>query len=59
MICFICKKKLNLIQIIRKCKCEKLFCYQCLKNHSCDFNYRVENQKYLKQKLYKVENKKL
>ena len=49
--CFHCKKKLSLIELNFRCKCEHMFCQLHLSAHShnCNFNYLKEKQDKVKQ----------
>ena len=54
-----CNKKINLTSI--KCKCEKIFCsyHRYPEQHNCDFNYKDEMSKKLKDLNPKITNKKV
>lgn len=42
-----CKKKLSLVDLERKCKCEKIFCqkHRAINNHNCSFDYKANKDK--------------
>lgn len=61
MICFVCKKKLNLIeQSIGNCKCGNMYCnkHRKITNnekeldsgkfHLCQYDYKIQQQTYIK-----------
>lgn len=52
--CFICQKKLKLIEItIQKCKCENVFCKKHKEpmDHQCTYNYFQVNSNLLQNEL--------
>jgi hypothetical protein len=52
MRCFSCEKKLKLSEeAIGKCKCDNIFCIKHRENHSCDYDYKLENTKNLSKSL--------
>lgn len=52
--CKCCNKNLYLFGI--KCRCDNLYCYNCLdiKIHNCNFDYKLENQNILRKKILQV-----
>ena len=56
--CFQCKKKSN---FNFDCKCNKLFCLNCLPfySHNCSFNFREMNQNNLKNENEKIVKSKV
>ena len=53
MKCYKCKKK-TLIEY--KCKCDNIFCLNCISSfiHHCSFDYRNEKRKLLEEQNIKV-----
>lgn len=50
--CKTCKKKINKLYIeMYTCKCKKLYCGIHRHTHKCDFDYKNEYQKLLKDKM--------
>ncbi len=45
-----CKKKLNLVDLERKCKCQKIFCskHRTANDHNCSFDYKTNKDNILK-----------
>ena len=52
--CRNCRKK-SLFE--HKCRCELSFCLNCLPHyiHNCDFDWRKDNEKFLKENNPKIE----
>ena len=52
-----CAKCLKKHLIIVECKCCKKFCLNCLPHyiHNCDFDWRKDNEKFLKENNPKIE----
>jgi hypothetical protein len=47
-----CNKKLSIAELqIGLCKCNKVYCskHRIFSNHDCDYNYKQENEKKLKE----------
>ena len=59
MRCCKCSIKIKLYLNIMTCKCGNRYCNKCKISHKCEYNYIGENKKRLKEKLTKVEGKKL
>lgn len=58
--CFICNKKISKFYLVlRKCKCDKIFCKNHIYNHLCSYNYYEEQEKYLKKSLSKIKTEKI
>ena len=57
--CNNCRKKLGMMEF--KCKCELKFCSSCIQpeKHNCTFDHRTQEINKLKEKLIKVETKKV
>lgn len=51
-----CAKCLKKELIIEECKCNKKLCLNCLPhyNHNCGFDWRKDNEKYLKENNPKI-----
>lgn len=61
MLCFKCSIKLKpyLVYMTISCKCGNVYCNQCKLSHDCSYDYFGENQKRLREKLTKIEGKKM
>jgi hypothetical protein len=51
-----CQKCLKKKLVVEQCKCQKIFCLDCLPsfNHNCDFNWRQENKNNLEKMNPKI-----
>ena len=51
-----CEKCLKKQLFIDDCKCNKKLCLNCLPhyNHNCDFDWKKDNEKYLKESNPKI-----
>ena len=58
---FECKKKLTLIDLQKKCKCNNYFCIKHFSNlnHSCSHDYKKETKAILEKQNVKCENSKV
>ena len=56
-----CKKKLSLMDLQKKCKCEKQFCMSHFSNnsHNCQFDYAKSNKELLEKRNPKCEHAKI
>ena len=59
--CFKCNKKLSLGQQGMNCKCGNQYCSLCRypESHECEFDFREDAKKKLKDQLVKVSGDKL
>ncbi len=50
-----CKKRLNWVDVSKKCKCGKSFCinHWHITDHECTFDFKSEHKKYLSSILLK------
>ena len=56
-----CKKKLSLMDLQKKCKCDKHFCMSHFSNnsHNCQFDYAKSNKELLEKRNPKCEHAKI
>jgi hypothetical protein len=58
-ICQICNKKINSIYLdLYTCKCSNIYCSGHIQDHKCNYDYKSQYMKILKDQLVKIDSNK-